>query len=83
LFSEKNEYAFLEYISDHEVIFGYHACVCSCIKRAEGPIPLLFCECSAGYAEDMFRQVFGDTVQVTMLDSVKIGAERCTFRIHW
>ena len=83
LFSEMNQYAFLEYISDHELIFGYHACVCSCIKRAEGPIPLLFCECSAGYAEAMFQQVFGDAVQVTLLDSVKNGAERCIFRIHW
>lgn len=83
LFSEKNKYAFLKYVSDHELIFGYHACVCSCIKRAEGPIPLLFCECSAGYAEAMFQQVFGDAVQVTLLDSVKNGAERCIFRIHW
>ena len=83
LFSEKNKYAFLKYVSDHELIFGYHACVCSCIKRAEGLIPLLFCECSAGYAENMFRQVFGYTVQATLLDSVKNGAERCTFRIHW
>ena len=83
LFSEKNPYAFLEYVSDHELIFGYHACLCSCIKRAEGPISLLFCECSAGYAEAMFQQVFGDLVKVTLLDSVKNGAERCTFRIQW
>lgn len=83
LFTQKNRYAFLEYVSEHELIFGYHACVCSCVKRVEGMLPLLWCECSVGYAEAMFRQVFGDTVQVTLLGSVKAGNERCSFHIRW
>lgn len=83
LFSQQNRYAFLEYVSENELIFGYHACVCSCIKRAEGPVPALWCECSVGYAEAMFRQVFGEGVQVTLLESAKSGADRCTFRVEW
>ncbi len=83
MFSAKNRYAFLEYVSEHEVIFGYHACVCSCVKRAEGLMPLLWCECSAGYVEAMFTQVFGSTISVTMLGSVKGGSSRCTFRVSW
>lgn len=83
LFSKQNRYAFLEYISAHELIFGYHACVCSCIKRAAGNVPALWCECSAGYAEATFRQVFGTPVQVTLLSTAKSGAERCTLRIQW
>jgi len=83
LFSEHNKYAFLEYVNEYEVIFGYHACVCSCIKRAEGPVPELWCECSAGYAEAMFRQVFGTSVTVTLLTTAKSGADRCTFRVQW
>lgn len=83
LFSQKNKYAFLEYINKHELIFGYHACVCSCIKRAEGNVPALWCECSVGYAAAMFRQVFGDNVSVTLIGSVKSGAERCSFCIQW
>ena len=83
MFSQKNKYAFLDYVSEHEVIFGYHACVCSCVKRADGPVPLLWCECSAGYTMAMFKQLFGNTVQVKLLSSVKSGADRCTFRIQW
>lgn len=83
LFSQQNRYAFLEYVSENELIFGYHACVCSCIKRAEGTVPALWCECSAEYAEAMFSQVFGEDVCVTLLDSVKSGAERCTLRVEW
>lgn len=83
MFSAKNKYAFLEYISENEVIFGYHTCVCSCVKRAAGEIPALWCECSAGYAEAMFRQVFGDSVRVRLLGSAKSGAERCTFHVQW
>ena len=83
LFSRKNKYAFLEYVSTHEMIFGYRACVCSCVKRADGMVPRLWCECSAGYAETMFKYIFGDTVQVKLLGSVKSGADRCTSRIQW
>lgn len=83
LFTGENPYAFLEYVSEHELIFGYHACVCSCIKRAEGALPLLWCECSAGYALAMFRQVLGDSVQVELLNSVKAGGARCEIRVRW
>lgn len=82
LFTQQNPYAFLEYVSDHELIFGYHACVCSCVKRAEGVLPLLWCECSAGYAEAMFRQIFSEGVQVELLGSVRAGGARCEMRVR-
>lgn len=81
LFTRGNPYAFLEYVSDKELLFGYHACVCSCVKRAEAPVPLLWCECSCGYAEAMLRQVFGEGVQVELLGSVKAGGTRCEMRV--
>ncbi len=83
LFTQKNHYAFLEYVDEHSLIFGYHDCVCSCIKRAEGNVPRLWCECSAGYTEAMFRQLFGDTVCVTLLGTAKSGDSRCTFSVRW
>jgi len=83
LFTRENPYAFLEYISSNELIFGYHSCVCSCVKRSEGPVPLLWCECSCGYAEAMLRQVLGDSVQVKLLGSVRAGAARCEMRVQW
>ena len=83
LFTRQNKYAFLEYVSGHELRFGYHTCVCSCIKRSEEYVPVLWCECSAGYALSMFRMLFGDSVQVHLLSSVKSGAERCEIKITW
>lgn len=83
LFSEKNKYAFLEYVNDRELIFGYHACVCSCVKRAESEVPALWCECSVGYVTAMFKQLYGDSVTVCLLGSAKSDADRCTFRIQW
>ena len=82
-FSERNKYAFLEYINEQELLFGYHACVCSCIKRAPGKVPGLWCECSAGYVAAMFKQIFGDAVFVELLGSVQSGADRCAFHIRW
>ena len=83
LFTQENPYAFLEYVSERELIFGYHACVCSCVKRAEGPVPLMWCECSCGYALAMFRQVLGDAVQVDLVGSVRAGGARCEMRVRW
>jgi len=83
LFSQKNKYAFLEYVSDTEVIFGYHNCVCSCIKRSSDPIPALWCECSAGYVRTMFSHIFGESVAVTLLSTAMSGSTRCAFRVQW
>lgn len=82
LFTRENPWAFLEYVSERELIFGYRACVCSCVKRAEAPVQLLWCECSCGYAEAMLRQVFGEGVQVVLLGSVKAGDDRCAMRVR-
>ena len=82
LFTRENPCAFLEYISERELIFGYHACVCSCVKRADGPVPPMWCECSCGYAEAMFQQVFGEAVQVGLMGSIKAGDVRCAMRIR-
>ncbi|MBQ8556679.1 MAG: hypothetical protein IJ438_12535 [Clostridia bacterium] len=83
LFTQKNRYAFLEYVGQRELIFGYHGCVCSCVKRTEETLDALWCECSAGYAEAMFAQVFGAGVQVALLESIKAGDPRCAFRVQW
>ena len=82
LFSQKKQYAFLEYVSENEVLFGYHHCVCSCVKRTDTPIPSLWCECSVGYVEAMFRQLFNGSVRVELVGSAKSGAKRCSFRIQ-
>lgn len=83
LFSQKNKYAFLEYVSESEVIFVYHSCVCSCIKCSSDHIPALWCKCSAGYVRTMFSHIFGESVAVTLLSTAMSGAPRCAFRVQW
>ena len=82
-FTEQTSYSYLEYVNDHELIFGYYECLCSCINGADIAVPRLWCECSVGYAEALFRQLFGSTVQATLLQTVKSGDPRCAFRITW
>ena len=83
LFTQQNKYAFLEYVNAHELVFGYHACVCSCVKRSNQPVPRLWCECSVGYAESMFRHIVGKDVSIMLLESVKTGGKCCKMRITW
>lgn len=81
MFTRQNPYAFLQYVGEREVIFGYHSCVCACVKHAKEPVPRLWCECSAGYAEAMLSQVFGP-VRAELLESVVSGGARCAMRIR-
>lgn len=83
LFSQQNKYVFLEYVNDHELIFGYHTCVCSCIKRSDKYVPNLWCECSVGYAQNMFRLIFGEHVEVKLLESIKSDGTCCKMKITW
>ena len=82
MFTRQSAHAFLHYVGEREVIFGYHSCLCSCVQQAAQPVPMLWCECSVGYTEAMFGFLFGK-VRVTLLESVVSGGNRCAMRVEW
>ena len=42
-----------------------------------------YCECSAGWFETLFSEVFEKTVNVAILNTITNGAPECTFRIEY
>lgn len=62
-------------------VLCYPVCYCSFVKRAGSGLPALWCQCSLGYAEDMFSQVFSRPIRAELLESVLLGGARCRIKI--
>ena len=83
LFNQSETFASLEYISDHKILFCYPQCYCACVKRIPRELPKTWCYCTLGNAEGIFCEVFKKTVNVTLLESIKSGADKCVIEIEW
>ena len=82
-FNQRETFASLEYISDRKIRFYYPECYCACVKRVAQELSKTWCYCTLGNAEGIFREVFQKDVEVTLLESIKTGADRCAIEVEW
>jgi hypothetical protein len=63
----------------------YYACHCPLVRTAirdgRPKIPSTFCHCSAGFTKVAYDVIFGEPVEIEMLESVLNGDPRCRFAI--
>jgi predicted hydrocarbon binding protein len=63
----------------------YYACHCQLVRTSirdgEPKVSKNFCYCSAGYEKLHFDAIFGEPVEVEILESALNGDERCRFVI--
>lgn len=83
LFHQKETFAFLEYISEHKILFCYPQCYCACVKGVQQELPKTWCYCTLGNAEGIFRNVFNKDVKVTLRESIKSGSDKCVIEVEW
>ena len=83
IFNQNETFASIEYISDRKIRICYPQCYCACVKRAPGGISKTWCYCTLGNAEGIFREVFKTDVKVTLIESIKSGADRCAMDVEW
>lgn len=83
LFNEHESFAALEYRSEHTLLFCYPQCYCACVKRVPQTLSKTWCYCTLGNAEGIFQEVFQKEVQVSLLESIKSGADRCVIEVKW
>ncbi len=83
MFNQNETFAFIEYLSDNRFLFCYPECCCACVKRVPAELSKTWCYCTLGNAEGIFSKVFGKDVEVTLLESVKTGADRCAIEVKW
>lgn len=82
-FNQNETFARIEFISEHHILFCYPECYCACIKRVSQNVSKTWCYCTLGNAEGIFTRVFNRDVKVTLLESIKSGAEQCVISVEW
>lgn len=82
-FNENETFASLTYISENKILFCYPECYCSCVKRIPKEVTKTWCYCTLGNAEGIFTEVFKKDVKVTLLESIKSGADKCVIEVEW
>jgi hypothetical protein len=64
----------------------YYYCHCpwarESLRQAEGPVSAKFCRCSAGFHKKPWEVIFGQPLEVDVVESVLQGDLRCRFAIH-
>ena len=82
-FNDTVNYARLEYLSDHKLLFCYPECYCGCVKRVDESLPPTWCYCTLGYTKSLFMKVFKKDVKVELIESIKMGNQRCAMSVEW
>ncbi len=82
-FNAKENFASLEYVSEHQLVFCYPACYCACVKHVPQPLSKTWCLCTLGNAEGIFTEVFKTEVKVSLLESIKTGGSKCRIAVEW
>jgi predicted hydrocarbon binding protein len=62
------------------IIGVYSHCYCG-IPKATKSMPACYCECSAGWFEGLFTNVFERSVQVKIIHTILDGSVDCNFEI--
>jgi len=56
-------------------------CVCPLVNQAESIGSAVMCNCSEGFAEKMFSEVFGKPVKAEVISSVLKGDKSCKYKV--
>lgn len=64
-----------------QIIAKYDHCYCGWVSKSKEPIPLTYCFCSAGWYKELFEKTIGESINVTVVQSIINGATSCKFII--
>jgi len=87
IYLTKIPYAPKQYLNEEaSTLKRYYACHCplvrSAIRDGKAKISPIFCYCSGGFSKFGFDVIFGEPVEVEMLESALKGDMRCRFAIQ-
>jgi hypothetical protein len=87
VYKTKIPYAPGEFLKEKDpAMRRYYACHCQLVRTAlrdgKPRIPATFCYCSAGFEKLHFDAIFGEPVEVELLETLLKGDARCRFAIR-
>lgn len=59
---------------------GY--CMCPVVESGPPGLSPTYCQCSTGYVKESFERSIGRSVNVTLIESLKMGGQDCVFRVE-
>jgi hypothetical protein len=66
---------------DKRIIAVYDKCYCGSVSQTRERFSNTFCHCSCGWLKQLFEQVLGFQVEVSLVGSIIQGDKRCEFAI--
>ncbi|MHA1924837.1 MAG: GyrI-like domain-containing protein [Candidatus Thorarchaeota archaeon] len=75
-----NREAYDKAVTRDEIIKA--ACFCPIVQAALEKMPRTFCYCGAGWAEQLWSEVVGQSVKVEIIETVVDGGRMCKFAVH-
>jgi hypothetical protein len=87
LYITKIPYNAKQYLAETDpTLKRYYACHCpwarEAIKNGNTHLNPVFCNCSGGFSKKPWEVIFGQTLQVDLLESALKGDYRCRFVVH-
>jgi hypothetical protein len=87
LFISKIPYNTIKYLTETDpTLKRYYACHCPWvregIKQRNIKLNPIFCNCSGGFSKKPWEVIFGQTLQMEVLESVLRGDLQCRFAVH-
>jgi hypothetical protein len=87
IYVTKIPFAPKQYLAEKDPIMKrYYACHCQLVRTAirdgKPKIPAVFCYCSGGYEKLPYDVIFGEPVEIKLLESALKGDMRCRFAIR-
>lgn len=68
------------HLKNNKIVAIYKSCYCDIPYETKNLNPS-YCQCSAGWFQHLFSEVFGKSVSVHIVDTITNGAKECTFEI--
>ena len=68
------------HMENGKIMASYKNCYCDIPYEVQKINPS-YCQCSAGWFQHLFTEVFGKPVSVHIVDTITNGAKECTFEI--
>ena len=70
------------HVEGDNVSIAYPKCYCSFVNKIpSGQLSATYCNCSRGWAKELFEGALGRPVEVVMEKSIVKGDDQCKFRI--
>lgn len=85
LYIKQIPYEFDEYLAETDPVKRrYHFCHCHLARKSileDNPVPSEFCHCSGGYLKQPYDHIFGEELEVKVLQSAMAGDDECRFAV--